>query len=657
MRHVLLAAFLSTSLLLSHTAVRAQEKALDEFEAFRNKLNANRGMELPQRNKSGYAATAQTPEELQAMMEQEQEEARIKMVQQALTTAANIVKKYEPAVEDLKDKIVVESKIATVVVYSDRAKVTRTAVIDVPAGKSTIAFTSISPDMMSDSLRAEGHADAEVKFGAVTQKRIFSVGPSSPRLVELYLQYEPLLDQKAMIGAERFALRAKRSFLASLGQQATQSVSEEFKRNEIKPEQWEAAANSIEKSNLEINKAEIALDVKERALDRETARARSELMEFGKAESMNYAVMVPIEISRATKLTIDLSYQVKNATWLPLYDARLDTTGENDLQIVQYGVVRQRTGEDWQNVALSLSTARPQLAASLPYLKPIWIDAEIIRDLAVPPLPRGTADPLAEWRHKAEARRLSLDSETARPESEEIEVAPMPLVTPIRPQGGYRAQLTPAVIETGGFVSEYKIQGPANVLSDGSDTRLMIGDFDTQSEIQVHVKPQQSTDAYLVAQMKLKEESPILPGMISLFRDGAFIGKGDIPLLRPDEEYDLYFGIDDQVVVKHNTMKDENKEEGVLSKDNVIERQYVTEIENLHNEPIQVVVMEMIPTSKNEKVSIDVRKDFTAAGYAMDVKNIKGLMQWKFDMPAKSKKEIKLGWRVTWPEDHRLKGL
>jgi hypothetical protein len=67
--------------------------------------------------------------------------------------------------------------------------------------------------------------------------------------------------------------------------------------------------------------------------------------------------------------------------------------------------------------------------------------------------------------------------------------------------------------------------------------------------------------------------------------------------------------------------------------------------------------MEMIPTSKNEKVSIDVRKDFTAAGYAMDVKNIKGLMQWKFDMPAKSKKEIKLGWRVTWPEDHRLKGL
>ncbi len=657
MRHILFAALLSTSLLLSHTAVQAQEKGLDEFEAFRNKLNANRGMGLPAPNKAGYGATPQTPEELQAMMQQEQDDVRMKFVQQALKTADSVLKKNEPVSEDLKDKIIADGKITNVVVYGDRAKVTRTAVVEIPAGKSTIAFTEISPDMLPNSLRAEGHADVEVKFGAVSQKKIFLAGPSSPRLVELYLKYEPLLDQKAMIGAERFALRSKRSFISGLGQQAAQSVNEEFKRNDLKPEQWEAAANSIEKANLDINKAELALDVKERDLDREIEKARSELMQFGSIGARNYAVMVPLETASATKLTIELSYQVRNATWFPLYDARLDTKGENPLQIVQYGVVQQKTGEDWRNVTLSLSTARPQQSAVLPILRPIWIDAELVSDLAVPPQPTGTADPLAEWRQKAEARRLSLESETAPPESEETEAAPVPMVTPIRPVDGYRAQLTPAIIETGGYVSEYKIQGPANVLSDGSETKLMIGNFDAQSELQVHVKPQQSTNAYLVAQMKLKGDAPILPGTVNLFRDGAFIGPGNIPLLRPDEEYDLSFGLDDQVLVKHNTLKDENKEEGMISKDNVIERQYVTEIENLHNEPVKVVVMEMVPTSKNEKVSIDVRKDFTGAGYAMDVKNIKGLMQWKFDMPAKSKKELKLGWRVIWPKDHRLKGL
>lgn len=64
--------------------------------------------------------------------------------------------------------------------------------------------------------------------------------------------------------------------------------------------------------------------------------------------------------------------------------------------------------------------------------------------LSVPPAAAPTAsDPLAEWRQKAEARRLSLESETAPPESEETEVAPVPMVTPIRPQATMK--LDPAV--------------------------------------------------------------------------------------------------------------------------------------------------------------------------------------------------------------------
>jgi uncharacterized protein (TIGR02231 family) len=697
MRHLLLAAILSTSLLLSHTAVQAQEKGLDEFEAFRNKLNANKasaagaavklspddeeedvsldpiagsagnpGMGLPvksntgdglQRVAGGYGATPQTPEELQAMMEQEQEDARRKIMDKALKGIE--IGKYSKEIMavQVEGAIVVQDKITAVTVYSDRAKVTRHASVEIPAGKGVIAFTDMPFDLVSDSLRAEGHASAQVTFGAVSLKKIFVANAASPHELELYKQYEPLKDRQKFIDAERAALVAKKSFLLSLGQHAATSSNEEIKRNDLKSQQWMIAANDIHAGILDTMKANVELDIKQRELEEEIARIKGELQEFGKKKTNAYVVMVPLEAEKATKLEIDLSYQVTNATWFPLYDARLDTKGEKLLQLTQYGVVKQRTGEDWQGVSLALSTARPQLAASLPYLKPIWIDAELVSDLAVPPQVIGAADPLAEWRQKAEARRLSLESETAPPESEDGAPQPVPMVTPIRAQDEYHARLTPAIIETGGFVSEYKIPGPANVLSDGSDTKLMIGNFDAQSEMQVHVKPQLSTDAYLVAQMKLKGDAPILPGAVNLFRDGAFIGQSNIPLLRPDEEYDLSFGIDDQVAVKRNTLKDENKEEGMISKDNVIERQYVTEIENLHVSPVKLVVKEMIPTSKNEKVVVDIRKDFTTDGYVMDAKNIKGLMHWKLDMPAKSQKEIKLGWRVTWPKDHRLKGL
>lgn len=123
-----------------HTPAFAQEKGLDEFEAFRNKLNANKGpaaggggaaktgnvlspddeeedasldpiagssknpgMGLPvgggaaaSAGGGGYGATPQTPEELQAMMEQEQEDARRKIEEQTFNQALKQLLPLQP---------------------------------------------------------------------------------------------------------------------------------------------------------------------------------------------------------------------------------------------------------------------------------------------------------------------------------------------------------------------------------------------------------------------------------------------------------------------------------------------------------------------------------------------------------------------------------
>lgn len=123
-----------------HTPAFAQDKGLDEFEAFRNKLNANKGpaagggapskgggvvspddeeedasldpiagsnanpgMGLPVAGGAatpatggGYGATPQTPEELQAMMEQEQEDARKKVEEQTFNQALKQLLPLQP---------------------------------------------------------------------------------------------------------------------------------------------------------------------------------------------------------------------------------------------------------------------------------------------------------------------------------------------------------------------------------------------------------------------------------------------------------------------------------------------------------------------------------------------------------------------------------
>jgi uncharacterized protein (TIGR02231 family) len=185
----------------------------------------------------------------------------------------------------------------------------------------------------------------------------------------------------------------------------------------------------------------------------------------------------------------------------------------------------------------------------------------------------------------------------------------------------------------------------------------MVGTFATDSTLEIHVKPQLSTEAFLVAKAKLKSESPILAGQVSLFRDGAFVGKSNLPLLRPDEEHALFFGADDQVSVKRKILMDEKTEGGVILRDNVQERHFITEIQNLHSKPVTIVVKESTPVGRNDKITTDIVDNATSSGFTQDTANIKGLLRWEFKLDPKAKKDIKLGWKVTWPKDENISGL
>jgi len=240
----------------------------------------------------------------------------------------------------------------------------------------------------------------------------------------------------------------------------------------------------------------------------------------------------------------------------------------------------------------------------------------------------------------------------------------VPMLQPVRPQPVLRfpgapkpVRIVSANIDSGGFVSEYKIPNLTTVMPDGSETKLLLGTFDADSKQQVHIRPQQGPEAHLMIHTKLKGENPILPGPVNMFRDGSFAGRTTVPLLLPGEEHDISFGIDDQVTVKRRMLRDERQEEGLISKDSLIAREYVTEVQNLHDKPIEIIIKETTPTPKNEKVTVNLRPDFTTQGFKQDDDNIKGLLKWQFELEPRTKKEFKLGWTVNWPKDHKLMGL
>lgn len=537
--------------------------------------------------------------------------------------------------------IVVDSRVSAATIYNDRASVTRSATVEIPAGEHVLIFNGLPLSIFTNSLRADGKSKAEVMFGALAHKRESSETYVVPREKELNLQIEALQDQIKVHNADKQALNVGRAFLESLGKNAALRTDEEIAKLELEPQSWGAAADSLSMKMAANLKEDLALGFKIRDANNKIQKLRNDLRGLRTGQKQSYSVSLPFEADKPSTLSVDLSYQISNVSWEPIYDARLDVkTGA--LQLVQYGSVWQRTGEDWDDVSLTLSTAQPSRGAGLPDLNTHWLSIYEARK-----------------KHSRQVNNFADEKSMAASaplmkrmmESDSIMEA-MPAMVEDKEVSFQSAQ-----INTDGFVGEYKITGPATVKADGTKAKLLVGSFDTDSKLQVQVKPQISTDAYLVAKTTLKGEAPVLPGQINLFRDGAYIGQSYMSMLRPGDEADLAFGIDDNVTVKRNVLMDESSESGLITKDSIIERHYVTKVKNLHKDDVEVAVLETVPASTDERIRVEIIKDKTTAGYKSDLDDIKGLTRWAGIYKPQQETSVMLGWRVSWPKGQSISGL
>ena len=550
----------------------------------------------------------------------------------------------------------VTSKITAATVYNDRASVTRSAKVEIPAGAHNLVFAGLPLGLFPNSLRVEGASKASVVFGALTHKRESSIDYIIPKEKELNAQLLALQDKNKIYRADKQALQVARTFLENLGKQAVLRENEEIAKIDLNPENWGKAADSLSSKYSDNLKSSLALDIKVREANNKIRKIQNDLNQLRTGQKQSYSVVIPFESDKSSTLSVDLSYQISGVSWQPIYDARLDVKTAK-LELVQYGSVWQRTGEDWEDVALTLSTAQPSRGAGLPDLQPHWLSiyAPRPRKMAA----QSNAFSFDDGNFDFEKNSKAATGISSAPVPAELGEggAPLQRWRLLQEERVERAMTKAAQINTEGFVGEYKITGLASVKSDGTKSKLLIGGFETEDSLQVQIKPQISTDAYLVVKAKLKGDAPILAGQVNLFRDGAYIGQSYMKMLRPDDETELAFGIDDNVTVKRNTLKDERSEAGLITKDSVIEKYFVTEIQNLHKEAIQIAVLETVPSSKDQRIRVEILKDKTTAGYETDYKNIKGLTRWLGALNPQQKTAIKLGWKVSWPKGDNISGL
>lgn len=540
------------------------------------------------------------------------------------------------------DDINVATKLSAATIYagSARAKLTRDGSVQLPSGKHTLVFEGLPVNLMADSLRAEGKGQARVVLGALSHKVVNNTELVSKRERDLNAKKEELEAQKRVIETELAALTKKQRFLDNLNKQASTKISEEIGDLKLDPAQWLNAANALHESTSEILNTQLAKQIQIEEINKQVQKIKQDLAQLRTGQKQTYKISLPVEVKSGGNFQVALDYQIPNVSWRPVYDARLNTNN-GDLSLTQYGSVTQRTGEDWKDIALTLSTAQPSRGATVPNLSPMWVNlGQSYHKNA-----RGGANYSGMVANQLSAPMAKMEmAEMDFADAEVLAAAP--------------AEQIAATINNGGFNAEFMIPGAISIPADGTESKVLISPFETENKLEVHIKPQVSSAAFLVANATVKGDTPILSGPVSLFRDGSYVGQTHIPMLRPGKDYDLSFGIDDQIDVAYKTLKDERGEAGVLiGKSKTIERQTITEIQNLRKTPVDIVVMQSIPVSKNKEIEIEIDDDATTQGFEKDRDNIKGLTSWSFTLDPTAKKDIELGWSVSWPKDQNITGL
>ncbi len=501
---------------------------------------------------------------------------------------------------------VLSSQISEVIVFNDRASITRNAQTRVTAGEGTFVFEQLPLQMDPASLRVRATGPAGMVLGAVDVEPLR--GREAIRDDE-----QSLLETIAAVEQQR---REVDDRLQTLGLQLemlqglTRSPGGE---SGVAPSEWANWLSQLEGSATPLLDRRRAAQRQADELDEELTRLRRQLEDLGSGQRDSYRLSVAWRSPAAGEVELSFDYQVRQTGWRSVYELRLDTAS-GELALVQQAELQQNTGEDWTDTRLTLSTARPSLGGRLPQLPSRYLDI---------------IDPTKAV-FSGQRREMSADA---------VALAAPAIAEP---------ELASAASD--GFSAQWQIPGVRTLRSGSASQRLTLQQMALPVTMSARTVPALSTNAWLYAAGVYAGESPLPAGRSLLFQDGIFVGEGAFSALPPGGELELSFGVDQRIEILRRVELDERGSEGLLRRQNRQRRLVVIEVHNRHQRPMDIHILDQIPVSRDQRIIVELEAGGTPPDES-DVDDRPGLIAWQREYGPGERREIRFGYVVTWPQD------
>ena len=502
-------------------------------------------------------------------------------------------------------------------VFLNRAELTATAKANIPSGEQRLIIDNIPLNIDQNSIQVKGSGDAVI---------------TGVRFVQNYLQNAPR--PKNILQLDD-SLRTVQDDIAAA--QLAQTVLEEEKLLILANKQVSGTATGVKVADLK----EMAnfyrerltdigaklIKVKERLKDLQQRQNNLNNQLSNWQNSRNRptgGIEVSLKATTRTALNLELSYVVNGAGWRPVYDLRMKETNA-PVALAYKAEVFQNTGQNWNNIKLTLSTSNPAQGGLMPTLGVQYADF-------FNPSPAVLNEVVKVGYGTARKMAMSADASMAYE-------APMADVQTT-------ADYTQIAIND--LSVSFDIALAYDIPSGGQPQLVDIARHEVPANYRHFAIPKLDTDAFLVAQLVDWEKYNLLNGKANVYFQGTYVGETQLITQNTNDTLNVSLGRDKKVVVKRERLNEFSSKRFIGS--NIRETvTYRITVRNTKPDAVKLTLEDQVPLSQNSDIEVSV-EEITGAKYNSET----GKLTWDVTLKPSENRTFDIRFEVKYPKGRAI---
>jgi uncharacterized protein (TIGR02231 family) len=486
--------------------------------------------------------------------------------------------------------------VKKVVFMEDRAQVKRVSTLALQTGRNQLLIEGISPFLLNKSLYFHPVYQLQCQNLMVQRTSLHKEEVYQAESQGIYLEREALEKELKQLEVELSLFNSARKDLVLLRSQFIKEIELEVSNGRSDRAFWQANMQSLNDQSEELKSQKLSLMCRQDLLSREIDSKNLKLQALKQQVHEKASILMDIDCAEAGDYEIQIEYLLPGACWRPSYKVKLNTKTQH-MKLISGASLWQNTGENWQDIQVSLSTQRGSLGTNIPELKQDYLYT----------------------RRKRPVLKVTYSEETVSEFNEIQKITQMP------------------GIDDGGDVITLNCPGKMTLNSDAYPVKVDLNHIELEVELRNLAYPELLESVILQSLAVNNSSQRLLAGPVELIKDGGVIGKSTLDVIAPGQKFSLDWGADEYLVLKRKTKSSQTDK--LLSTWRVDNNEVDNYLSNLSSEEKTLTLIERVPVSDIEQVKIEVDSKKTSGAKGP---NKDGFVEWEITLSADDHQKVEL---------------